>query len=177
VNYPAKASGVRRGDRVDVARHKCPGITLVHVETIGGCVYRTTSCGQWCSPKAAVMRSSACDILGSPLSLNNPLCHTKPSMCADSKWRHMTGDAGGGGGGGESAEGEGGSEGAGGEGQPSQPPHPPDRSSQKVSLERYRAASGERGLTGRSLDGGDHDDHEKEEGDWEVWGGGPQRRR
>jgi DNA polymerase eta len=35
VNYAARAAGVRRGDRADAARRKCPAIRLVHVETIG----------------------------------------------------------------------------------------------------------------------------------------------
>ncbi|CEM01468.1 unnamed protein product [Vitrella brassicaformis CCMP3155] len=34
VNYPARAAGVRRGDRTAVAKGKCPDLVLVHVETI-----------------------------------------------------------------------------------------------------------------------------------------------
>lgn len=36
VSYPARACGVRRGDRLDEARRKCPGVVAVHVETRGG---------------------------------------------------------------------------------------------------------------------------------------------
>lgn len=35
VNYEARKSGVKRGDRTATAKQKCPEITLVHVETIG----------------------------------------------------------------------------------------------------------------------------------------------
>lgn len=35
VNYEARKFGVKRGDRTEVAKKKCPEITLVHVETIG----------------------------------------------------------------------------------------------------------------------------------------------
>ncbi|CAM9159339.1 unnamed protein product [Ectocarpus fasciculatus] len=35
VNYEARKSGVKRGDRTAAAKQKCPQITLVHVETIG----------------------------------------------------------------------------------------------------------------------------------------------
>ena len=34
VNYEARKFGVKRGDRADAARQKCPEIMLVHVETI-----------------------------------------------------------------------------------------------------------------------------------------------
>lgn len=34
VNYEARKFGVRRGDRSEAAKQKCPQITLVHVETI-----------------------------------------------------------------------------------------------------------------------------------------------
>lgn len=34
VNYEARKFGVKRGDRADAARQKCPQIVLVHVETI-----------------------------------------------------------------------------------------------------------------------------------------------
>ena len=36
VSYPARACGVRRGDRLHEARRKCPGLVAVHVETRGG---------------------------------------------------------------------------------------------------------------------------------------------
>ncbi|CAM9285497.1 unnamed protein product [Scytosiphon promiscuus] len=36
VNYEARKFGVKRGDRTAAAKQKCPQITLVHVETIGG---------------------------------------------------------------------------------------------------------------------------------------------
>jgi len=46
VSYPARACGVRRGDRLDEARQKCPGLVAVHVETRGGEGYdETSSCG------------------------------------------------------------------------------------------------------------------------------------
>ncbi|CAM9197043.1 unnamed protein product [Ectocarpus sp. 6 AP-2014] len=35
VNYEARKSGVKRGDRTAAAKQKCPQIALVHVETIG----------------------------------------------------------------------------------------------------------------------------------------------
>lgn len=35
VNYEARKFGVKRGDRADAAKQKCPQIMLVHVETIG----------------------------------------------------------------------------------------------------------------------------------------------
>lgn len=34
VNYEARKFGVKRGDRTDAARQKCPQIVFVHVETI-----------------------------------------------------------------------------------------------------------------------------------------------
>ena len=34
VNYEARKFGVKRGDRTDAAKQKCPQIMLVHVETI-----------------------------------------------------------------------------------------------------------------------------------------------
>lgn len=34
INYAARKFGVKRGDRTEAARRKCPQITLVHVETI-----------------------------------------------------------------------------------------------------------------------------------------------
>ena len=35
VNYPAKAKGIKRGCQIAEAMEKCPGLKLVHVETIG----------------------------------------------------------------------------------------------------------------------------------------------
>jgi nucleotidyltransferase/DNA polymerase involved in DNA repair len=35
VNYPARAAGVKRGERAEAAIAKCPKIRLVHVDTIG----------------------------------------------------------------------------------------------------------------------------------------------
>ena len=34
VNYAARSFGVKRGDRIDVAKAKCAGLKLIHVETI-----------------------------------------------------------------------------------------------------------------------------------------------
>jgi nucleotidyltransferase/DNA polymerase involved in DNA repair len=36
VNYAARGKGITRHMRVAEAKHKCPELVLVHVETIGG---------------------------------------------------------------------------------------------------------------------------------------------